>query len=45
MKSQQPSQASSTKGTTDAVRDYERALAEFNARLEAARRNYWWGGG
>ena len=25
--------------------DYERAVAEYNARLEAARRNnYWWGG-
>jgi hypothetical protein len=26
------------------AKDYERALAEYNARLEAARRNYWWGG-
>ncbi|CAI10549.1 TrbM protein of DNA transfer system (plasmid) [Aromatoleum aromaticum EbN1] len=26
------------------AKDYERALAEYNARLEAEHRNYWWGG-
>lgn len=45
MKSQPASQVSSARGTTDAVSDYERALTDYNARLEAARRDYWWGGG
>lgn len=26
------------------AKDFERALADYNARLEAARRDYWWGG-
>ncbi|MCK0505359.1 TrbM/KikA/MpfK family conjugal transfer protein [Aromatoleum anaerobium] len=25
------------------AKDYERARAEYNARLETERRNYWWG--
>ena len=26
------------------AKDYERAQADYNARQEVERRNYWWGG-